>query len=202
MTTLESPGVSVRWRGPLRVVPQCERTALPALHVDVTAPGPPPDVQTAIADVVAATGHLLDHCRPERSGAAVEGTIEPPSGSGPSMDARCSVSLHSEGRFVVAQVLVLIPPDLHGVQVRQPYDTLSYRKRPPPYEAIAWQLVVTTDGAVTVAGFTHDATTAANRMAPEWTWSGSSWGRPGSARCGYEGFAGGPSLDLISACAP
>lgn len=200
--TMRGPSVFVRWKGPLRITPGCEQKALPALDVKVTAPGPPRDDSTAIADVVAATGHLLDHCRPEQSGVAVVGQIDPPGGSGPPMAARCSVTLHSEGRFVVAQVLVLIPPRLHGVRVLQPYDTLSLGKRPRPYEAIAWQLVVTSSGAVTVAGFNRDATRAANRMAPEWTWSwaDSSWEGPGSARCGYVGIAGGPSLDLISAC--
>jgi hypothetical protein len=116
------------------------------------------------------------------------------------MNARCSVRLHSEGTFVVAQVLVLIPPKQRGVHVVQPYDTLSFRKQRRPYESIAWQLVVTKEGAVTVAGFNHSATRAGKRMAPEWFWSGSSWGRPGGAKCGFEGFGGGPSLDLISVC--
>lgn len=197
---IAAPRVYVRWKGPLRIVPGCENKALPALPVDVTAAGPPPDKATAIADVVASTGGLLDHCRPQKSGVAVVGTIEPPSASGPSMDARCSVTLHSEGRFLVAQTLVLIPPGLRGVRVQQPYETLPPRKQRRPFAAIAWELVVTRNGAVTVAGFTHDATRAANRMAPEWTWSGSGWSRPGSARCGYEGFAGEPMLDLISVC--
>lgn len=199
-TRLGSPRVAVRWKGPLRVVPQCERTALPALRVGVTASGPPPDERTAIADVVAATGHLLDHCRPGKSGAAVEGQIDPPSGSEPPMDARCSVTLHSEGRFQVAQVLVVIPRDWRGVHIEQQYETLSFEKRPPPYEAIAWELVVTENGAVTVAGFMHDGTRAAHRMAPGWTWTGTGWSAPGSSRCGFEGFSGGPSIDWISAC--
>jgi hypothetical protein len=198
--TIESPSVSVRWKGPLRITPGCENTVLPPLHLDVAAPGPPPDDPTAIAYVVAATGHLLDHCRPQKSGVAVDGQIDPPTGSEPPLNAKCSVRLHSEGRFVVAQVLVLSPPKLRGVHVRQPYDTLSFGKQRRPYEEIAWQLVVTSDGAVTVAGFTHDATRAAKRMAPGWIWTGSRWSGPGSGRCGYEGFTGGPAIDWISAC--
>jgi hypothetical protein len=185
-TDMGSPRTSVyvRWTGPLRIAPGCEKNLLPPLHVSVVAPGPPPDDRTAIADVVAATGHFLDRCRPEKSGVAVEGQIDPPSGDGPSMDARCSARVRSEGQFLVVQVLVLIPPTLRGVRVRHPYDTLPFTRCRRPDEAIAWQFVVTKNGAVTVAGSTHDATRAANRMAPEWTWSGSNWGRPGSARCG------------------
>ncbi|MGH2977480.1 MAG: hypothetical protein ACRDKC_03785 [Gaiellaceae bacterium] len=198
--TLGSPSMSVRWKGPLRITPGCEQKLLPALQVTVVTPGPPPDEPTAMGDVVAATGHLLDRCRPEKSGVAVEGQIDPPEGSGPPMDARCSASLHSEGRFLVAQVLVLIPADLRGVHVRQPYETLSFKKERRPYEAIAWALVVTNDGATTVAGSMRDATRAANRMAPGWVWSGSRWSGPDTGRCGYEGLTGGPAIDWISAC--
>jgi hypothetical protein len=46
-----------------------------------------------VSDVVAATGHLLDRCRPQTAGVSVVGRIDPPSGHG--------------GGFFVAQVLVL-----------------------------------------------------------------------------------------------
>lgn len=198
--TMLSPRVLVRWKGPLRVTPVCEKKALPALRVKVVAPGPPNDVRTAISNVVGATGGLLDDCRPEKPGVAVDGTIRPPTGGGPSMQARCSLTVQPEGRFLVAQVLVRIPRDLRGLRVRQPYETLTFAKHRRPYAAIAWELVVTRDGAVTVAGYTHDATRAGKRMAPEWFWSGSGWGQPGSAKCGGEGFSNWPELDLISVC--
>jgi len=199
--TIGGPSVLVRWKGPLRITPTCERKPLPAVRIDVAAPGPPSTSGAAISDVVAATGGLLDHCRPEKPGVAVEGKIDSPGGPGSSMKARCSVTLRSEGRFLVAQVLMLIPPKLRGVHVVQPYDTLSWRRHVRrPYEAIAWQLVVTKKGAVTVAGSTHDATRAGTTMAPEWFWSGSSWGQPSAAKCGFEGYAAWPQLDLISVC--
>ena len=116
------------------------------------------------------------------------------------MNARCSVTLRSEGRFLVAQVLVLIPPKLRGVHVVQPYDTLTFRKHRRPYEAIAWELVVTKSGAMTVAGYMLDATRKGTTMAPQWFWSGSSWGRPGAARCGFAGGSNWPELDVISVC--
>lgn len=195
-----SPRVLVRWKGPLQVTPGCEKKGLPALHVNVAAPGPPPSAGAAIAKVVAVTGGLLDHCRPAKPGVAVEGKIDAPTGGGPSMAARCSLTLHSEGQFLVAQVLARIPPDLRGVHVVQPYETLSTLKHRRPYAAIAWELVVTKNGAVTVAGYTHDATRAGKAMAPEWFWSGTSWGQPGAAKCGGEGFSNWPELDLISVC--
>jgi hypothetical protein len=192
--------VAVRWRGPLRITPGCEDAALPTLQADVTAPGPAPDEATAVSDVVASSGHLLDRCRPQQAGVAVRGEIDPPHPGAPPMSATCSVTVHSEGAFLVAQELVLIPPDLQGARISQPYEVLSLPKLPPPYEAIAWQFVVTKDGATTVAGMTRDATKTGNRMAPGWDWSGSHWNGPDSSRCGYEGLSGGPSIDFIDVC--
>jgi hypothetical protein len=60
-------------------------------------------------------------------------------------------------------------------------------------------VVVTRDGATTVDGAERDASRAAPRMAPEWTWNGSRWEGPGGSRCGGETFAG-LDLDFISVC--
>src|SRR5204863_334469 len=54
----------VRWEGPLRITPGCGLTALRPVRVAVTSPGLPPSESAAVSDVVAASGHLLDHCRP------------------------------------------------------------------------------------------------------------------------------------------
>jgi hypothetical protein len=177
--------VTVRWNGPLRITPRCLGKALPSLHVTVTAPGPPPADGTAAADVVAASGHLLDRCTPQAPGVAVYGQIYLPTGDDPPMDARCSVSITPEGAFSVAQVLVVTPPGLAGVQIYQPYETLwpNGHTLPlasdPPYEAIAWEFVVTREGATPVAASTQHAA------------------------CGEEGFAWGgtsPDIEFISAC--
>ena len=116
------------------------------------------------------------------------------------MSATCSVAVRSEGAFLVAQELVLIPPDLQGARIGQPYEMLSLPKLPPPYEAVAWEFVVTKDGATAVAAMSRDATRPADRMAPGWDWNGSSWNGPDSSRCGFEGLADGPSVDFIDAC--
>lgn len=196
----------VRWRGPLQVTPGCGQSALPALPVGVTAPGRPPDDTTALADVVAASGHLLDHCRPEQAGVAVQGQIFPPSGDTPPMSAACSVSIQDEGQFLVAQTLIASPPDLalEDLHVNQPYEQLSLRHA-SPYEAVAWEFVVTKDGATPVAAAEADATKPADHMAPDWTWTSSGVQRPGSgsSRCGGSGggWGGtGPTVEFISAC--
>jgi hypothetical protein len=196
----------VRWRGPLQVTPGCGQTALPVLRVGVDAPGPPPDETTALAAVVAASGHLLDHCRPERAGVAVQGQIYPPSGDTPPMSATCSVSLRNEGRFVVAQTLIASPPDLGlgDLHVDQPYEQLSFHHA-SPYEAVAWEFVVTRQGATPVAAAEADATKPANHMAPDWsfTTSGVQQLGSGSSRCGGSGGSWGgttPTVEFISVC--
>lgn len=193
----------VRWRGPLRVTPGCGTTALPPLTVAVKAQGPPPDEDTAVADVVAASGHLLDHCRPQRAGVAVQGRIYPPNGSPPPMLATCSVSLRREGQFLVAQALIASPPGLGYARVSQPYEDLSIHHA-SPYEAVAWQFVVTKNGATPVAAAEADATKPANRMAPMWSWTRSgAQSHPGSSRCGGSGGSWGgasPNVEFISVC--
>ena len=184
--------VVVRWGGPLSVVPECEGKPLPALLVPVLAPGPPSDASSAIAEVVAAAGHLLDQCRPQTPGVPVEGQIYPPSGNAPPMSAQCSVSLSSEGSFWVAQVLVLTPPSLSGISIGTTYETLTPYlptvSNPPPSEAIAWEFVVTQDVATPVIGASEQAFTASTWV-HEWGWTPTGWQSAGPGGC--EGYPGG-----------
>jgi hypothetical protein len=191
----------VRWRGPLRITPGCEKTALPALPVGVTSPGRPAE-STGVADVVAASGHLLDRCRPERAGVAVHGQIDPPSGNAPPMRATCLVRIKREGRFLVAQALIASRLGVGELHVAQPYEELAVHHA-SPFAAIAWEFVVTKDGATPVAASEAAATRAANRMAPQWDWTGSRWQEPGASRCGGTGGAeggSGASITFISVC--
>lgn len=201
----------MRWRGPLQVTPECEGRALPKLRVSVTAPWPSPPPSTALGEVVAAAGHLLDHCLPQAPGVAVDGQIEPPSGSAAPMNAQCSISLSSQGGFWDAQVLVLVPVGLSGVQIFQPYELLWPNGSPlpvtlaagPPYEAIAWEFVATRDKATPVAASTVTASTATGRSAASFTWNGKGWQSQGVESCGGNGFAWGgtgPDLEFVSAC--
>ena len=201
--------VPVRWSGPLLITPGCLGKALPVLRVGVAAPWPRPDQSAAVDEVVAAAGHLLDHCRPQTAGIAVDGQIDPPSGNAPPMSAQCSLSISSEGGFLVAQVLVLIPPGLTAVQIFQPYETLWPNGHAvpltasPPYVAIAWEFVVTRDKATPVAASTLTASKSSPQTAPSFSWNGRSWEQDGTATCGGTGFSWGgtgPDIEFISAC--
>jgi hypothetical protein len=184
----------------LRITPGCERTALPDLSVDVKAPGPPPDEDTAVADVVEASSHLLDACRPERAGFAVQGLIYPPSRDAPPMPATCSVSIQDEEKFLVAQVLIATPPDLK-VRVRQPYEQLSWHHA-SPYEVTAWAFVVTKDRAIPVEATEADATKPSKDWVTYWTLTGPEWKKTGEGRCGGSGGSQGgpPMVGFILAC--
>lgn len=203
--------VTVRWRGPFQITPECLGKKLPVLRVGVLAAWPGPDQSTAVAQVVAAAGHLLDHCRPQTSGVAVEGQIHPPSGTAPPLDAQCSISITPGGPFLIAQVLVVTPPGLTGVQIYQPYETL-WRFSPlgapapaaPPYEAIAWEFIVTREKAIPVAASSVAATKqSSSGTIPFFDWSGAGWQSGGSGSCGGTGFGWGgtgPEIEFISAC--
>jgi hypothetical protein len=121
----------------------------------------------------------------------------PPAGSAPPMSAQCSVSISSEGGFWVAQVLVLVPPGLPGVRVFQPYETLWPASRfvplasGPPYAAIAWEFVLTRDGAMPVAASPLVASKDSPQTAPFFDWDGMSWRLDGTGTCGGTGFASG-----------
>lgn len=202
--------VPVRWQGPLRITPGCGRKTLhPLLNVAVSSPGPPPDGSTAVSEVVAAAGHILDQCRPQTPGVPVDGQIDAPAGGNiPPMSAQCSVTLSSGGSFLDAQVLVLTPPGLQGVTVVQPYEffgpPFAFESSPPPFEAIAWEDVVTSEGAVSVAATLADAvgTSPTGRMAPTYTWNGTAWELTETALCGFHGGYWGtePSVEFISVC--
>jgi hypothetical protein len=193
----------VRWSGPLRITPGCDISPLPAVRVAVTAPGAPRDGRAAIADVVAAAGHLLDRCRPDRPGVAVVGRIYPPSGNAPPLHARCSIAIHPERGFDVADVLIVTPSSLRDARVVQSYASVVVRRHPGTYEAIAWEFVVTGGRAISVASSMQDASRTGRGMAPDWTWTGSQWQGPGGSRCGGSGSAygpGGPDVEFISVC--
>lgn len=201
--------VPVRWPGPLQLTPECLGKPLPGLRVAVVTPWPRPDESAAVGEVVAAAGHLLDRCRPQAPGVAVDGQIDPPSGSAPPMDAQCSVSLGWNGNILVAQALVLIPPGLPNVQIFQPYETLWPISQflplatSPPYEAIAWEFVVNRDRAIPVAAASLAASNDSGRSAPFFSWNGTGWEQEGEGSCGGTVFAPGgigPVVEFISAC--
>ena len=125
------------------------------------------------------------------------------------MSAQCSLSVSSEGTFLVAQVLVLVPPGLTGVQIFDPYETLWPNGQfvsltaSPPYEAIAWEFVVTREEAIPVAAATLTASNSTGQIAPFYYWTGTGGQLQGSGSCGGTAFAWGgtgPYIEFISAC--
>jgi hypothetical protein len=203
--TRQLRNLRVRWAGPLRITPGCDLTAAPAVRVAVTSPGLPPSETAAVNDVVAATGHLLDHCRPRTSGVSVVGQIDPPSGNAPPLQARCSISLQREPGFYVAHVLVVAPPDLRGVHIQQPYETLSGASiQNGNTQAIAWEFVVTRQGATSVNSAMQASSRPGGHLARDWLWSSSgakeSVGMQCGAGSGGSGNADGPNVTFVSVC--
>jgi hypothetical protein len=203
--TEQLPELRVRWEGPLRIRPGCGLSALRPVKVAVTSPGLPASDSAALKNVVAATGHLLDHCRPRTSGVAVVGRIDPPSGNALPLQARCAVSLRREPGFYVAQVLIVTPPGLQGVHIDEPYEGLSGTPaQNRNTESIGWQFVVTRAGATSINTSEQETSVSGGGMAPDWTWTGSKWEGPGGSRCGGSGGGGGgvngPDISFVSVC--
>jgi hypothetical protein len=201
--TVPLRNLRVRWDGPLNVRPGCGLSVLRPIRVAVTSPGLPKSESAALNAVVAASGHLLDNCRPTTSGVSVAGRIDPPSGDAPAMQARCSVTLERKRGFYVARVLIVTPPSLQ-VHAVEPYGVLSGPNDPSHNaEAIAWQFVVTRDGATSVYSTDQNTTAAADRTVPGWTWTGANWQGPVNSQCGGGGggnSVNGPSVAFVSAC--
>jgi hypothetical protein len=173
------------------------------MRVAVTSPGLPPSKNAAVADVVSATRHLLDHCRPRTPGVSVVGRIDPPSGTAPPLQARCSITLHREGDFYRAQVLVVTPPNLRGASIIEPYEQLTPLWRAGGHrnaQVLGWEFVVTRAGAISVDA-SDTAQTRPGGWAPDWIWGIAS---PGGSRCGFTGGGGGgvngPDVSFVSAC--
>jgi hypothetical protein len=196
----------VRWSGPLRVTPGWASEALPTLRVAVsTPPGPQPTGKAAVAAVAAATGNLLEHCRPQAPGVAVSGRIDAPRGSAPPLRVRCSVSVDREHGFQVAQVLVVTRPALRGVHLKKTYEQFTWPQPGRNGEAIGWEFVVTSEGATSVDSTSVESTKPGKRMAPDWQWTTSGWqDHPGGSRCGGTGGGGGgyigPLVEFVSVC--
>lgn len=196
-----------RWSGPLQITPGCENTALAPVGVKVTSPGAPASGQAAVAAVVAATGHLLDNCRPIAPGVPVTGWIKAPDHSAPPMHARCSVSLERKRGFDMAQAVIVTPPSLRGVHVSEPYEGLTEaRSDGRSTEVVAWQFVVTRAGATSVnSSEIETLKSGSGKMAPDWDWTSAGHGpRPGGSRCGGSGSGGGgfagPLVEFVSIC--
>jgi hypothetical protein len=197
-------GFRVRWSGPLRITPDCAGTDLPALRVPVARTAAPVSGQAAVAAVIAASGHLLDGCRPSLPGDAVDGVLEEPRGAAPAMPVRCSVRVTRKRGFDVAQELVVTPARLK-VHLRRPYGQLTFPRASGNWEAIAWQFVVTRAGAVPVASSElNGQLTVKHRRAPEWSWTRSGPSNEGTQACigGLESISGGNGPDVlwVSAC--
>jgi hypothetical protein len=196
----------VRWEGPLRITPGCGLSALRPVRVTVTSPGLPASETAAVKEVVAASGHLLDHCRPRTSGVSVVGRIDPPSGTWPPMQARCSISLRRERDFYSAQVLVLTPPDLRGARVDPTYDaiTRSGDVRNANTQVLAWEFVVTRDGATSVYSAENETSRPGGGRSPDWIWSSPGPQRSGDSQCGFSGGGfgalDGPDVYFVSGC--
>jgi hypothetical protein len=209
----------VRWSGPLRITPGCggepqtlrsEHKRLPTLHVRVAPTTAPVSERAAVARVVANSGHLLDNCRPQVPGVAVDGVLDAPHGLAPPMHARCMISLSRERGFYDAHELIVTPPSLR-VHVSRRYGQVFWPRNHGTWEAIAWEFVVTQHHAVTVSeDDIYGIKRGKHAEAPHWQWtrSGPVARSKDTTNCrfttgggtGGSWGAGGPNVFWVTAC--
>jgi uncharacterized membrane protein YgcG len=121
------------------------------------------------------------------------------------MRVACSISLRREHGFVRAQVLVVSPPGLHGVHLKQPYEQLSWLRSRQNATAVGWLFVVTRNGAISVDSTSVESTKNGRKQAPQWQWTTSGFQpQSGGSKCGGYGGGGGgyggPLIEFVSKC--
>jgi hypothetical protein len=141
---------AVLWPGPLRVIPVCNSTHLPALKVQVAEPGAPATSEAAISQTVAAFGSYFDHCRPQQSGVWVTGRV--PNGSA-TVDARCAALVIAHPGFDIVALATVSPPDGQAVDLTQLPGLIEavpsiLQWHGPPTDLHWWVMVATARGVV------------------------------------------------------
>jgi hypothetical protein len=102
-----SEDTAVLWGGPLGIEPRCVDGPLPALRMDVAAPGEPTTPDAAIAQAVATVGAPFAGCMPITNGVWVTGTFV----RNGSTDARCGAYVSERDGFDVVALAAVSPPD-------------------------------------------------------------------------------------------
>lgn len=113
---------AVLWAGPLDVTPHCVDRALPAVQMEVEAPGAPADPDASIAQAVSALGDAFDGCVPTTSGTWVTGTFGAAEGT---IDARCGAYVIERDGFDVVALAAVSPPDAPELDLAQLPDRIE-----------------------------------------------------------------------------
>jgi hypothetical protein len=153
---LGAANIGVLWPGRLRVVPVCAGTELPAVEVEVVAPGEAPDNNLAVQQAVADIGAPFVDCRPLADGRWVTGVIhrgDPPSDE--SFDARCGARVLTNPGFDVVIVAIVSPPNAPDVDLTElPHAIEAVPQvdlpRHTPIALTWWVYVVRSDAIVNV----------------------------------------------------
>jgi len=147
---------AVLWSGPLDVTPHCVDAALPAVQMEVMAPGAPASADAAIAQAVSSLSDAFVGCVPATSGAWVTGTFGTSDGT---IDARCGAYVVERDGFDVVALVAVSPPDAPELDLAQLPDRIE--AVPPPMfpqgssVRVSWWVLVLTQDSTSCA--THYA---------------------------------------------
>jgi hypothetical protein len=193
--------LGIRWPGPLSVLVPCPHTgvelpALPAVGINVVPPGPAPNAEQALTDVLAATDGLFDQCEPGRNGEEVTGRILPPDGVTdlPPMEARCAALVEVFDGFVRITVQIVSPPDAPPIEIREGHEGLD--DMGAPASVFRWTFVATDASVSPVVEPWSEGFAGSGVHGVEFAWTAGRWDR-GDAWDGPVGYFG-PTFEYVT----
>jgi hypothetical protein len=206
--------VVVRWPGALVLRARCvglpDLRPLPAIPVEVTAPGTTPSREQALHGALALSGGLFEHCTPGVDGASVTGRINPPRTEDasfpnvpdriPPMTARCLARITRAPGFDVVTLSFVTPADAPSVTLGRYVRILDALSLPGTGSigAARWVFVVTerrTIEALPLEGLYRTRTSSGYSVG--YAYERRSWAVGSTGRCGGQGLGG---LVFINLC--
>ncbi|MDP9242697.1 MAG: hypothetical protein M3O84_05925 [Actinomycetota bacterium] len=195
----------IRWDDSISIQPVCSvghRVHLQPIRFEVDVPSSRPSPPRALASALRQTGGLFDSCTPDANGDKTIGSIAPPLGTRPAMDAKCWAKIVAHPGFDVVDISFLTPSDLHGKElpVGPSFTQPPGNKRSA--EQVRYGFVVSSLGVAPYDSMEVSRTRPGPQKSFDFFLHNGRWKAEGWSRCGGEAFGWGRGvfLEVISSC--
>ncbi|MDP9295383.1 MAG: hypothetical protein M3O88_01640 [Actinomycetota bacterium] len=195
----------IRWDDSVFIQPVCSvghKVRLGPIRFGVDVPPSRPSPVRALAAALDQTGGLFDSCTPDANRDKTIGSIAPPLGTRPAMDAKCWAKVVAHPGFDVVDLSFLTPSDLHAKEL--PVGPLF--TQPPgnkrSAEQVRYGFVVSSLGAAPYDSMEVSRTRPGPEKSFDFFLHKGRWKAEGWGRCGGEAFGWGRGvfLEIISSC--
>jgi hypothetical protein len=194
----------IRWDDSIFIQPVCSvghKVRLRPIRFGVDVPPSRPNPARALAAALDQTGGLFESCAPDANGDKTVGSIPPPLGARPAMDAKCWAKVVAHPGFDVVDLSFLTPSDLHAKElpVGPTFTQLPGNKRSA--EQVRYGFVVSSVGAAPYDSMEISRTRPGPQKVFDFFLHKGRW-QKGWSRCGGEAFGWGRGvfLEVISSC--